>query len=280
MRQLTLLLLPFYFLFFPSEINAQTETLQIPFGNLSARSIGPAVMSGRVSTIDAVNNNPQVLYIGAATGGVWKSNSGGASFDPIFDEHTQSIGDICVDQAHPDTVWVGTGEPWVRNSVSVGTGIYVTTNGGRSWSFKGLGDSERIAKVLVDPTNSNTIWAAVQGHLWGPNEERGVYKSTDFGATWEQVLFVDENTGCADLSMDINNPNVLYATMWEHRRSADFFNSGGKGSGLFKTTDGGKNWTKISTENGLPKGILGRMAVEVAPSNSNTVYLTVEAEKN
>ena len=272
------LTLPF-FVFFTTLILAQNQPLQISFGNLHARSIGPAVMSGRISTIDGVHKNPQVIYIGAASGGIWKSNSGGASFSPIFDEHTQSIGAICIDQNHPDTVWAGTGEPWVRNSVSVGTGLYVTTNGGRSWDFKGLGDSERISQVIVDPNNSGTIYVAAQGHLWGPNEERGVYKSTDFGATWQRILYVDENTGAADLSMDPTNPNVLYAAMWEHRRSPDFFNSGGKGSGLFKTTDGGATWQKITPENGLPTGILGRMAVAIAPSNPNVVYLTVEAEK-
>lgn len=256
---------------------AQEAPIKISFGNMTARSIGPAVMSGRITSIDAVNNNPQVLYIGSASGGLWKSTSAGANFRPVFDDHTMSIGAVTVDQNHPDTVWVGTGEPWVRNSVSVGNGIFVSTNGGNTWQFKGLEKTERIPNVLIDPRNSSTIYAAAQGNLWNANEERGVYKSTDFGTTWERILFVDENTGCADLSMDPSNPDVLYAAMWEHRRSPDFFNSGGAGSALYKTTDGGKSWNKI--HNGLPEGILGRIAVAVAPSNPQTIYATVEADK-
>ena len=264
------LLLSVHFLF------AQQAPLDVPFGDLRARSIGPAVMSGRVSTIAGVESSAKTLYIGAASGGVWKSNSAGASFRPVFDEHTQSIGAIAIDQAHPDTVWVGTGEPWVRNSVSVGTGIYLSTNGGNSWAFKGLENSERIAKIEVHPSEPATVFVAVQGHLWNANPDRGVYKTTDFGQSWERILFVDENTGCADLTMDPSDPDVLYAAMWDHRRSPDFFRSGGPGSGLYKTTDGGKTWKKLDN---LPAGQLGRLAVAVAPSNPQIVYLTVEAEK-
>lgn len=250
---------------------------KVSFTDISARSIGPAVMSGRISDVEAVDSQPSTVYIGAANGGVWKSENAGANFRPLFDEHTQSIGAIAVDQQHPDTVWVGTGEPWVRNSVSVGDGIYVSVNGGQTWTNKGLKDSERISGLIVHPENSSVIYVAAQGHLWGANEERGIYKSSDFGATWERILYVDENTGAADLAMDPNNPDVLYAAMWEHRRSADFFNSGGTGSGLYKTTDGGKNWTKLSDD--LPTGKLGRIAVGIAASNSNIVYATIEAEK-
>ncbi len=257
--------------------NPSFAQVKIAFGDLKARNIGPAVMSGRVGDVDAVHSNPKVLYVGAANGGVWRSNDGGANFNPIFDEHTLSIGKIAIDQKHPDTIWVGTGESWVRNSVSVGTGMYVTTNGGRTWTQKGLEDSERISNIAIHPENSAVIYAAAQGHLWNSNEERGLFKSEDFGETWTRILYVDENTGCADLTMDPNNPDVLYAAMWEHRRSADFFTSGGEGSGLYKTTDGGKNWNKIS--NGLPEGKLGRMAVDIAPSNSDVIYVTVEAEE-
>jgi photosystem II stability/assembly factor-like uncharacterized protein len=258
---------------------AQTSPLNISFGNMRARSIGPAVMSGRISAIDGVNSNPKILYIGSASGGVWKSISAGSSFSPVFDEHTQSIGAVAIDQRHPDTVWVGTGEPWVRNSVSVGTGIYVTLNGSKTWQFKGLPESERIARIIVHPGNSAVLYVAVQGHLWNSNSERGVYKTSDFGKTWEKILYVDENTGAADISMDPRNPDVLYASMWEHRRYPDFFNSGGKGSGLFKTMDGGKTWNPIGAEAGLPNGTFGRIAVNVAPSNPNVVYATIEAEK-
>lgn len=254
--------------------------ITISFGDLRARSIGPAVMSGRITTIDGSASNPNVLYIGAASGGVWKSTSGGASFSPVFDEHIQSIGAICIDQKHPDTVWVGTGEPWVRNSTSVGAGIYVSTNGGRSWQFKGLELSERIANVLIDPRKSDRIFVAAQGPLWSAGGQRGVYRSDDFGQTWTCVLYVDENTGCADLAMNPQNPDELFAAMWDHRRQPDFFRSGGPGSGLYHSTDGGNTWEKLTPENnGLPKGLLGRMAVAFAPSNPRIVYLTIEAEK-
>ncbi len=248
----------------------------VSLSGLRARSIGPAVMSGRVTDIDVVHSDPNIIYLASASGGVWKSASGGTTFRPIFDEHTMSIGNIAVDQNHPDTVWVGTGEPWVRNSVSMGTGVYVTINGGTSWQFKGLPDSERISNIQIDPNDPNTIYVAVQGHLWNANEERGVYKTTDFGTTWEKVLYVDENTGCADLAIDPKNPDILYAAMWEHRRTPSFFNSGGMGSGLYKTTDAGKTWTKI--HNGLPQGKFGRFGIGLAPSNPDVIYLSVECE--
>ena len=186
MRLLILLLSTLSFLF----LDAQLSTSDISFGDLRARSIGPATMSGRVSTLDAVSSSPEILYVGAAGGGIWKSISAGASFRPVFDDHNQSIGDIAIDQNHPDTVWVGTGEPWVRNSVSVGDGIYVSTNAGTSWTHKGLPASEHISKVLVHPDNSSVIYVAVQGRLWSQSEERGIYKSTDFGTTWEKVLYL------------------------------------------------------------------------------------------
>lgn len=253
------------------------EPLKVPFGDLRARDIGPAVMSGRISSVDAVASSPQTLYIGTAGGGLWKSNSAGASFQPVFDDHNPSIGDICIDQARPDTVWVGTGESWVRNTVSAGDGIYVTTNGGRTWTRKGLEQSHHIAKVLLDPRDPAVIWVAVQGKLWADHEMRGVYRSADFGATWERMLYVDARTGCADLTMDPRNPDVLYAAMWEHRREPHFFTSGGAGSGLYKTTDGGKTWRPVEG-GGLPAKPWGRIAIEVAPSAPDTLYATVEAK--
>jgi photosystem II stability/assembly factor-like uncharacterized protein len=266
-------------LFFSFSINSfsQDDAIKVSFGSINARSIGPAVMSGRLTTLDAVESDPQVLYVGAANGGVWKSNSAGTSFRPVFDEHTQSIGAIAIDQNSPDTVWVGTGEPWTRNSISYGDGIYKSTNGGSTWKNMGLKNTERISKIQIHPTNSNVIYVAAQGHLWNPHADRGIYKTMDSGKTWKKILFVDKNTGCADLSLDKNNPEIIYASMWDHRRTPDFFTSGGKGSGLYKSTDGGKNWNKI--HNGLPEGNLGRMAIEVAPSNSNILYSTIECEK-
>ena len=260
------------------EIKPADNARSVNFGGMRARSIGPAVMSGRVSDVDGVHSDPAILYIGAANGGVWKSTSGGASFRPIFDDYPQAIGKIKIDQNHPDTVWVGTGEPWVRNSVGVGSGIYVTKNGGSTWEFKGLPNSERIAGIQIDPTNSNVIYVAVQGALWNDSQERGVYKSSDFGKTWEKIFYVDEKTGCADLAMDPTNPSVLYCAMWEHRRRPDFFSSGGKSSGLYKTTDAGKTWNKVQG-GGFPTSLLGRVGVAIAPSNNKTIYLSIEAEK-
>lgn len=247
------------------------------FGGLRARAIGPAVMSGRISAIDATAGDPVTVWIGAASGGVWRSKNAGVTFEPVFDEHAQSIGAIRVDPSDPETVWVGTGETWVRNSVSVGDGVYRTRDGGDSWEHLGLEATERIAKIEVDPTNPKTVFVCATGGLWRANPERGVYRSVDGGATWERILFVDQDTGCADLDMDPQEPRVLYAAMWQFRRSPHFFSSGGPGSGLYRSTDGGASWTKL--EKGLPGGELGRIAVAIAPSRPAVVYATVEAAK-
>ncbi|MBX2929257.1 MAG: hypothetical protein KF852_15595 [Saprospiraceae bacterium] len=247
------------------------------FGALRARHIGPAVTSGRITAIDAVNDKPEVIFVGTASGGVWKSVSGGAEFRPVFDEHTQSVGALAIDQNNPDIVWVGTGECNVRNSVSVGDGVYKTTDGGTTWKHLGLKNSERIAKIIVHPANSDIVYVAVLGHLWNANEERGVYKTADGGKTWNRILYIDENTGAADLSIDPQKPDVLYAAMWGFRRYPYFFDSGfGGKSALYKTTDGGNTWN--TAHNGLPQETLGRLAIAVAPSNGNVVYLTVECK--
>ncbi|HEX9974258.1 MAG TPA: glycosyl hydrolase, partial [bacterium] len=260
---------------------AQDEKVKIDsytFGAIEARSIGPAVMGGRISALDVVNNNPRIIYVGAAAGGVWKSISGGTTFNPVFDKYNQSIGAIAIDQAHPDTVWVGTGETWVRNSVSVGAGLFKTTDGGDNWELVGLDSTERISRILIHPKDSKIVYVGAMGHLWNANEQRGVYKTTDGGKSWEKVLFIDENTGCADLALDPQEPNVLYAALWEYHRSPDFFKSGGKGSGLYRSVDGGKNWIKL--QNGLPREELGRIAIAVAPSRPSTVYAVVESKKS
>lgn len=246
------------------------------FGGLRARAIGPATMSGRVAAIDAVAEDPLTIYVGAASGGVWKSEDGGITFDPIFDDHDQSIGAVRIDPSDPETVWVGTGESWTRNSVSVGRGLYKTSDGGSSWEFKGLADSERIARIRINPDDGDTVYVCATGRLWSAGEERGVYKTTDGGETWERVLYIDDSTGCSDLDMDPQDPDVLYAGMWEFRRYPDFFNSGGPGSGLYKSTDGGATWTELTE--GLPSGDKGRITVAVAPSRPNRVYAVVEAD--
>ena len=249
------------------------------FGDLSARQIGPAVMSGRISDMENHPTDPMILYAGSAGGGVWKSNDAGTTFYPIFDDHAQSIGAVELDPNDPDnTIYVGTGEPWPRNSVSIGDGLYKSKDGGNNWKRIGLENSERIANIIVNPENSNEIYVAVLGALWSDSNERGVYKSNDGGETWENILFLNNSTGCADLAMDPSNPKILYASMWEFRRTAWSFNSGGDNSALYKSIDGGENWNKI--HNGFPQGKLGRLAIGVSKSNPNTLYTVIESEKN
>jgi photosystem II stability/assembly factor-like uncharacterized protein len=269
----------FFLALLPIAVSAQEMSGKTLLGGLRARSIGPASMSGRIADIDVVNKKPEVIYVGTAGGGVWKSISAGASFRPVFDDYSQSIGKVTIDQRHPDTVWVGTGEPWVRNSVGVGTGVYKTLNGGTSWEFVGLKDSEHISDIIIHPMDGNIVYVGAQGKLWGPGEERGVFKTTDGGKTWTKILYIDENTGCAELEMDPKDPEVIYAAMWSHRRYPDFFDSGfTKTSALMKSTDGGKTWNKI--HNGLPNKTLGRIGITAAPSNPKILYASVEAEGN
>ncbi len=248
------------------------------FGDMQARQIGPAIMSGRIIDLENHPTNDRIIYAGAAGGGVWKSSNGGASFQPIFDEHPQSIGKIKLDPKNPDNViWVGTGEIWTRNSVSIGDGLYKSVDGGVTWKKSEFEKAERISSIEINPNNTLEMYVGVLGALWGNSEERGVYKSTDGGATWNKILYVDEKTGCSDVIMDPKDPNTLYASMWEFRRTAWSFNSGGEKSALYKSTDGGKNWAKI--HNGFPAGKLGRIAVAVAPSNNKILYSVIESEK-
>ncbi len=248
------------------------------FGDIRARHIGPAVMSGRINDLETHPTNPRIIYAGAAGGGVWKSNDAGATFNPIFDEYCQSIGAIEIDPNDPDNVvYVGTGETWTRNSVSYGDGLYKSTDGGATWKKLGFDKSERIANIIVNPKNSNEVYVAVLGALWSDSDERGVYKSSDAGETWEKILYVNEKTGAADMTMDPTNPNTLYVSMWEFRRTAWSFESGGDNSALYKSTDAGKTWNKI--HNGFPEGQLGRLAIAVAPSNPNILYTVIEAEQ-
>ncbi|MEZ5471273.1 MAG: hypothetical protein R3E90_05785 [Marinicella sp.] len=258
---------------------ALTEPVKIDsytFGGLKARSIGPAVMSGRISALDATHGDLPVIYVGTASGGLWKSKDGGVGFEPVFDEYTQSIGAVQVDDNNPDFVWVGTGESWVRNTVSIGDGIYLSTDGGEKWQHLGLEKTERIAAIEVSNQSSDTAFVCATGALWNDSKDRGVYRTTDQGKTWEKVLYVNPSTGCSDLVMDSNNPNIIYAGMWEFRRYPDYFTSGGEGSGLYRSIDGGDSWQELT--NGLPESEKGRIALAIADSKSTTVYATIESE--
>ena len=253
--------------------------LKYLFGDMRARHIGPALMSGRINDLENHPLNPRIIYAGTAGGGVWKSNDAGTTFNPIFDEYTQSIGAVSLDPNNPDKIiYVGTGETWTRNSVSIGDGLYKSVDGGNNWEKIGFEKSERISNVIINPNNSNEIYVGVLGALWSDSEERGVYKSIDGGVSWKKILYINESTGCADLAIDPENPLVLYASMWEHRRTAWSFESGGENSALYKSNDGGQSWKKI--HNGFPKGNLGRLAISVAPSKTNILYTVIEAEND
>jgi photosystem II stability/assembly factor-like uncharacterized protein len=251
-----------------------TKLTSASFGQIEARQIGPAMMSGRVTCIEALQSNPLYVYFGTASGGLWKSTNGGVIVQPVFDKHTLSIGAVAIDQQRPDTVWVGTGESWTRNSVSIGTGVYKSTDGGEKWKLMGLENTERIARVVIHPENPDIVYVAALGHLWGPGEERGVFMTRDGGQNWEKVLYVDENTGCSDLDIDPGNPDILYAGMWTFRRTAWDFRSGGSGSALYKSTDGGKTWKELKS--GLPDGEKGRITVRVSPADPDYVFSVVE----
>ena len=248
---------------------------------LKPRAIGPAGMSGRIGAIDAVIRDPRILYVGAASGGVWKSEDQGLTWKPVFDDQpVASVGAITINQSCPDIVWVGTGEAAPRNSVSIGRGVYLTRDAGKTWTFVGLEKTEKISKILLHPADPEIAFVGALGATWGDSLDRGVFKTTDGGKTWKKVLFVDERTGVADLAMDPGNPNRIIAAMWEHRRWPWFFKSGGPGSGLYLTTDGGENWQRLTDKNGLPKGELGRIGIAFAPCRREVVYALVEAEKN
>jgi len=248
---------------------------------IKARSIGPAGMSGRITAIDAVINDPKVVYIGAATGGVWKTINGGMSWEPIFDDQpVHSVGDVEIFQASPDVVWVGTGEGNPRNSISVGNGIYKSIDGGATWKHLGLEKTEHIHRIVLHPADPDIAYVAALGQAWGENEDRGVFKTTDGGLTWEKILYVDEKTGATELVMDPVNPNKLFAAMWEFRRWPFFFKSGGPGSGLYVSYDGGESWKRFGAEDGMPSGELGRMGVAISDSDPSIVYALVEAEKS
>lgn len=245
--------------------------------NFTWRSIGPANMGGRIDDIAVVESNPSTYYIGFATGGLWKTTNNGTTFTPVFDEQAvTSIGDIAIAPSDPNIVYVGTGEPNNRQSASFGAGMYKSTDAGKSWKPIGLVETQSIARVVVHPKDPNIVYVAALGHLFGPNKERGLYKTTDGGATWTNTKFVDPDTGFTDVVMDPVNPNILYAASYQRRRVPWGFNGGGTGSGIWKTTDAGKTWTRL-TGNGLPGNpIIGRIGLDVARSKPGTIYASIE----
>jgi photosystem II stability/assembly factor-like uncharacterized protein len=254
-----------------SMINAGT------FGVLEARQLGPGTMSGRITAIEGVSADPKILYVGTAGGGIWKTTNAGASFKPIFDKYCQSIGALAIEPTNPKIIYVGTGESNMRNSVSIGDGLYKSTDGGENWKKIGLDSTEHISKVAIDPKNTSVLYVAAPGPLWSDSPHRGLYKSEDGGKTWSKILYINEKTGVADLLLDPRDASVLYASTWEFRRTAYSFSSGGNGSGLYKSVDGGKTWKEITK--GLPQKPFGRIAMAQAPSAPENLLAIVESEQ-
>ncbi len=241
------------------------------------RCIGPAVMGGRTVDIAVVEKEPWIIYAAIGPSGVWKSVNNGITWAPVFHkESTVSVGDIAIAQSHPDIIWVGTGEATCRNSVTIGDGVYKSIDGGKKWKNMGLKNTRHISRIVINPGDPNIVYVAAMGHLWGPNKWRGVYKTMDGGKTWRKVLYINEDTGVADLAIDPSDSLTLYAATYEHRRLPYYFSSGGPGSGLYKTTDGGGTWTKLTED--LPEGVMGRIGIAVSRSNSNVVYALIEHE--
>lgn len=251
------------------------------FKNLEFREIGPAVMGGRIDDFAVVESNPKVVYVGTASGGVWKTTNNGTTWEPVFDkEGVSTIGDISIAPSDPSVVWVGTGEPNNRQSSSWGDGIYKSLDAGKTWKKMGLGATHHIGRIVIHPTNPEVVYAAAQGHLWGPNPERGVYKSSDGGKTWSQVLKINDDTGVSDIAMDPQSPDTLYAAAYERRRTPFGFNGGGPGSAIYKTTDGGATWKKLTK--GLPYengGDTGRIGLDVYRKDPNIVYAEIQHER-
>ncbi len=250
-----------------------------PFGALKWRNVGPA-RGGRSIAVAGTAARPNEYYFGATGGGLWKSTNGGVTWAPITDGQltSSSVGAIGIAASNPDIVYIGTGETELRGNIAQGDGVYKTTDGGKTWQHIGLVDTQAIAKIRVHPTNPDLVYVAALGHPSGPNADRGIYRSKDGGKTWEKILFRDDKTGGIEINFDPKNPQVLYASLWEAYRVSHGMSSGGSGSGLFKSTDGGDHWTELSRNPGLPKGVLGKIGFSVSPVDSNRVYAQVEAE--
>ncbi|SIN67121.1 WD40/YVTN/BNR-like repeat-containing protein [Algoriphagus halophilus] len=249
--------------------------------NLNVRNVGPANMSGRITAIDVVTSNPKIMYVGAASGGVWKSENGGSAWKPVFDDQpTQNIGALAIQQSNPEVIWVGTGEGNPRNSMNLGMGVFKSQDGGKTWQHMGLKETKTIHRIIIDPKDANTVYVGAMGDPFTANEHRGLYKTTDGGKTWEKILFSNNQSGIADLVMHPENPNILFAALYEHKRTPYYFTSGGSGSGLYVTKDGGVTWQQQGENEGLPAGELGRIGLAISLSNPERMYAKIEAKRN
>src|ERR1700757_1226030 len=257
------------------EVSAADETL---FSGMRWRQVGP-FRGGRVLAVTGVPGEPGVFYFGGASSGVWKSTDSGANWKPLFDKQgVASIGAIAVAPSDHNVIYAGSGEACIRGNISYGNGVYKSIDGGKNWKNVGLKDTRPIGAVIVDPRNANVVFVAALGHAYGSNEERGVFRTTDGGATWQKVLFKDNKTGAIAVVFDPNNSNTLFASLWEVYRTPWSLNSGGPGSGLYKSIDGGTTWKRLEG-NGLPSGIMGRIGVTVSGADSNRVYAMIESKE-
>jgi hypothetical protein len=255
----------------PDQLNESLEK------GLKWRSIGP-YRGGRVLAVTGVPGDPNTFYFGGVAGGVWRTTNAGLSWTPLFDKQSiASIGAIAVADSNPNVIYVGTGEACIRGNISYGNGVYKSTDGGKTWSNIGLSDTQHIASVIVHPRNPEIAFVAALGHAYGPNDERGVFRTTNGGKTWEKVLFRDNQTGAIDISMDPHNPNVLFAALYQVQRTPWSLDSGGPGSGLYQSTDGGTTWKHLDGK-GLPTSLLERIGVSVSGADSNRVYSLIEAK--
>ncbi|MBT8271344.1 MAG: hypothetical protein KJO25_04790, partial [Bacteroidia bacterium] len=246
---------------------------------LKFRSIGPAGMSGRVTAIDVVQSDNSIIYAGTSAGSLWKSSNAGTTFEPIFEnQKTASVGDVEIYQKNPNIVYLGTGEGNPRNSQNFGYGMYKSLDGGKTWKHLGLEKTKSIHRVIVHPDNPDVVFVGAIGTAWGTSEHRGVYKSVDGGKSWQKILYTNTSTGVADMVMDPFNPNKIMVAMWDYQRWPWFMNSGGPGSAIHVTSDGGETWQKLGKANGLPDETFGRIGLAIAHSNPNVVYANIETK--
>ncbi len=262
-------------------VQADTPATNDKWKALEFRELGPAVMGGRIDDFAVVESNPSVVFVGVASGGVWKTTNNGTTWEPVFDkEGVSTIGDIAIAPSDPSIVWVGTGEPNNRQSSSWGDGAYKSQDGGKTWQKMGLAATHHIGRIVIHPKNPEVVYVAALGHLWGANPERGVYKSVDGGKNWLQVLKINEDTGVSDIAMDPQSPETLYAAAYERRRAVHGYNGGGQDGGIYKSVDGGATWKKLTK--GLPYengGDVGRIGLDIYRANPNVVYALVQHEK-